>query len=52
MLPASATAYVQAVQSLTGHVCGFDMQVANQHRWTPAFASGAPHGMQSSPYTW
>lgn len=42
VLPASATVYMQAVELRSGAVAGLDMSAANQHRWHPAYAAGAP----------
>lgn len=42
IIPASATVFVQAVESRTGDVCAIDMSGVNVHRWHPAYLSGAP----------
>ena len=41
LLPAAATVYMQAVEVRTRDTCGFNMSMADQHRWTPAFTAGA-----------
>ena len=40
LLPAAATVYAQAVAVHTRDVCGFNMSVVDQHRWSPAFLCG------------